>query len=229
MKSIVLDAGPIISLAINNMLQILEPLKKKFNGSFYITDSVKRELVDRPFEIKKFKFEAIQIQKLIDDRTIEVINDSEIAQKTPSLLNTANQIFKAYNNYIKIVHFAEMSVIIAASKLNSNAIVVDEKTTRLLIENSKVVADILSRTLHTHISINESNLKEFRNLTRGIQVIRSAELVTVAYEYGILDKYLTSIPDPRRNLLDGLLWGVKINGCAVSKEEIGQIIKMEIK
>ena len=66
MKSLVFDAGPVISLATNSLLFILEPLKKEFNGKFYITESVKSELVDRPFEIKKFKFEAIQVEKLIE-------------------------------------------------------------------------------------------------------------------------------------------------------------------
>ena len=61
MKSLIFDAGPIISLATNNLLWILEPLKNKFDGKFYLTDAVKRELVDRPLETKKFKFEAIQV------------------------------------------------------------------------------------------------------------------------------------------------------------------------
>lgn len=70
MKSIIFDAGPIISLATNNLLWILKPLKKYFNGKFYITDAVKRELVDKPFETKKFKFEAIQVEKLIEEGVI---------------------------------------------------------------------------------------------------------------------------------------------------------------
>ena len=151
MKSLVFDAGPIISLAINNLLFILEPLKNVFNGSFLITDSVRRELVDKPLEIKKFKFEAIQVQKLIDDKIIEVIDDKEIIEKSQILLNKANEIYKAYNNYIKIVHFAEMSVIAAALKLNSSAIGVDEKTTRLLMEDPKIIAEILRRNLQTPI------------------------------------------------------------------------------
>ena len=55
------------------------------------------------------------------------------------------------------------------------------------------------------------------------------ELVTVAYELGILDSYITKIPDARKNLLEGVLWGVKLNGCAVSKDEIEQIVNLESK
>ena len=53
MKTLVFDAGPVISLDVTGLLWAIEPLKKRFNGKFYITNSVKKELVDRPFEIKK--------------------------------------------------------------------------------------------------------------------------------------------------------------------------------
>ena len=43
MRSIIFDTGPIISLVTNNMLWLLEPLKKQFKGEFYITKSVKKE------------------------------------------------------------------------------------------------------------------------------------------------------------------------------------------
>lgn len=229
MKSLVFDAGPVISLATNNLLWILEPLKKRFNGKFYVTEAVKRELVDRPLEIKKFKFEAIQVERLVEEGILEIVDSGFIREKTPGLLNTANEIFKAYNNCIRIVHYAEMSVIAAAISLGSDAIALDEKTTRHLIENPKNVAEILRKTLHTPIYINENNLKEFKNTVKGVKTIRSIELVAIAYEQGLLDNYITNMPDARKNLLESVLWGVKLNGCAVSKGEIEQIIKIETK
>lgn len=229
MKSLIFDAGPIISLATNNLLWILEPLKKKFNGKFYLTEAVKFELVDKPLETKKFKFEAIQVERLIESETLEIVDNSFIRQETPILLSTANEIFKAYNNYIKIVHFAEISVIAAAVNLNADAVVLDEKTTRFLIENPKMVLEILRKTLHTSVSINENNLSTFKNTVKNIKTIRSTELVAIAYEQGLLNEYITKIPDARKNLLESVLWGVKLNGCAVSKEEIEQILKVETK
>lgn len=230
MKSLIFDAGPIISLATENLLWILEPLKREFNGKFCITDAVKREIVDRPLETKKFKFEAIQVEMLIENGVLEVIDNNFIQENTPKFLNLANQIFRGYDNYyIKIVHFAEMSVIAAALSLNSDAIAIDEKTTRFLIENPKMIADILKSTLHTSIGINEKNLRELRNSLRNIRIIRSVELVTVAFEHGILNDYITKMPDAKRNLLESVLWGVKLNGCAVSREEIEQIVRIEAR
>ena len=229
MKSLVFDAGPIISLATNNLLWLLDPLKKKFNGSFYLTDAVKRELVDRPLETKKFKFEAIQVEKLIESGVLEIIDNQFIKEHTPKLLNTANEIFKAFNSCIKIVHFAEMSALAAAINLGSEAVILDEKITRLLIENPRMIVEILRDNLHTSISLNENNLKEFKNTVKNIRTVRSFELVTVAYEQGMLDSFVTKIPDAKKNLLESVLWGVKLNGCAVSKSEIEQIIAMETR
>ncbi|HLC62677.1 MAG TPA: hypothetical protein VJI52_06700 [Candidatus Nanoarchaeia archaeon] len=229
MKSIIFDAGPIISLATNNLLFILPPLKKQFSGKFYLTSSVKKELVDRPFEIKKFKFEAIQIEKLIEDGVLEIIDSDFIRNESPRLLEMANTSFRAFNNNMQLVHFAEMSALAAAITLNADAVVIDEKTTRLMMENPKLLLEILKKTLHTSININESNLREFRSRTKNIRAIRSIELVAVAYEHGILDGYITKIPDAKRNLLESVLWGVKLSGCAVSRDEIAQILRMEAK
>jgi len=229
MKSLIFDAGPVISMAMNNLLWVLEPLKKKFNGKFCITEAVRKELVDRPLETKKFKFEAIQVQKLIENGVFDVVDSNFIREKTPNLLNTANEIFKAYNNYIKIVHYAEISVIAAAVSLNAEAIVIDEKTTRFLMENPRMIVEILKKMLHTPIGINENNLKEFNKATINLKAIRSIEIVAVAYEHGLLDSYITKLPDARKNLLESVLWGVKLNGCAVSKEEIEQIVRIEAK
>ncbi|MBI2661275.1 hypothetical protein HYX09_03325 [Candidatus Woesearchaeota archaeon] len=227
MKSLLFDAGPIISLSTNNLLWMLEPLKREFRGSFCITGAVKSELVDRPLTIRQYKFEAIQVQKLIDEGILEVVDSSMTTQQAARLLGIANRIFKAYDNCISIVQYGEISVIAAAISLNSEAIVIDEKMTRLLIENPKMVAEILKKTLHTSISMDYSSLKEFGKIAGGIRTIRSTELAAIAYEKGFLNDYITNIPNPRRTLLESILWGLKLHGCAVSQEEIDEILRIE--
>ncbi len=229
MKSVVFDSGPIISFDLNNLLWVLEPLKRKFNGKFYITDPVKKELVDRPLEIKKYKFEAIQVEKMIEDNVIEIVNEDFISQDAQKLLSLANQIFMAHGNCIRIVHYAEMSAVAAGISLSSEAVVIDEKTARMIVENPLLLADMLKNTLHTPIRINEKNLKEFRGITKGVKIIRSVELSAVAYELGLLDKYVTRIPQARKNLLESILWGLKLSGCAVSRGEIEDLLRIEMK
>ncbi|HLG25154.1 MAG TPA: hypothetical protein VI564_09555 [Candidatus Nanoarchaeia archaeon] len=229
MKSLIFDTGPIISLTTNNLLWILEPLKEKFAGKFYITEAVKRELIDGPIYIKRFKFEAIQVQRLIDVGVLEVISANYAKEDTLRLLKLSNSIFRAFNHDMTIVHHAEMSVIAAALEMEADAVVIDEKTTRFLIEDPKTVIDILKKSLHTSIAVNESNLKEFNKSVTGTNIIRSVELAALAYEMGFLNDLITKIQNPEKNLLESILWGVKLNGCAVSEDEINQIIDTELK
>ena len=227
MKSIVFDAGPVISLTTNNLLWLLEELKKKYKGEFYLAEAAKRELIDMPLETKKFKFEALQVLRCINEDILKIIQNSELEEETISLINLANNCFNAQGNWLRLVHYADMAGLSACIRLNADAFVVDERTARLLVENPDRLVSILKDTLHTDIKINKDNLEEFRRRTKNIKLIRSVELVAVAYEQGLLNKYLPDIPDAKRTLLESVLWGVKLNGCAVSRDEIDQIIRLE--
>lgn len=225
MKSLVFDTGPIISIVTNNLLWILKPLKKKFKGEFYITQKVKKELIDKPLRSKKFKFEAITILEYIKDGTLKISKQS-VYPKTEILLNLANSIFKTKNKYLHIVSKGEIEALALASRLKSNALVVDERTTRMLIENPNSLSKTLSNKLHTQVTLDKNNLKKFQKELNNINIIRSAELLTIAYELGLLNKYIANSID-KKTLLNSLLWGTKLRGCSISSKEIDTIIKLE--
>ena len=229
MKSIVFDTGPVISLTLNNLLWILEPLKNISNANFYITDSVKKELVDTPLnKTKRFKFEALQVLHYIENKTLEVVSNEQIYGETAKFLEIANNCFTAFGQSMRLVHEAEMSAIALYLQKKADAFVVDERTTRLLVENPKRLHNILNHNLNTKVSENKNRIREFQKLTKDVKIIRSVELVTIAYEKGMLNRYLANTPNPQQTLLESVLWGIKISGCAVSKKEIEQIIREEI-
>lgn len=228
MKCLVFDTGPIITLTLNNLLWILKELKNKFKGNFYISETVKYELVYKPLKTKKFKFEALQVLENIETKVLEPIKNKEIDKLTTKLLYLANNSFIVNGNFLRIVHPAEMSGLAVTIYLNAKAFVVDERTTRLLIENPKQLTNTLQNKFHTKVNVT-NNLNKFREITKGIRLLRSVELVTIAYELGLLDNYLVPIHNNKKILLEALLWGVKLHGCAVSTKEIKQIIKIETK
>lgn len=227
MRSIVFDAGPIISLTTNNLLGLLKTFKQKYKGQFFISEAVKKELIDKPLASKKYKFEALQVLRALENKVIDVFFDSRVKELTDRILTLSNQSFSAYGHWINIIHFAEAESLATALHLNSDALVVDERTIRLLVENPKACLEVLKKTLHTNIEVNEENIFRLQELTKRIKVIRSVELVVIAFEIGLLDKYILHIPNAKRTLLESILWGVKLNGCAVTKREIEQIIKLE--
>ncbi|MFQ5474425.1 MAG: hypothetical protein ACE5DM_01185 [Candidatus Nanoarchaeia archaeon] len=229
MKSIAFDTGPVISLTTNNLLWLLSDLKKEFGGEFLVTDSVEDELISKPLRTKKFKFEALQVKKIISEGILRKFSHDGLNELADSLYQVANSIYSIRGRTVSIVQYAEMEVLAAALLDNSVAIVIDERTTRKLVEDPKALENILKHKLHAKVWLNERMLKRFQSLVKGVRIIRSVELVTIAFEKGLLDKYLPGGSDGRRTLLESILWGVKLHGCSVSHIEIDKIVKLESK
>ncbi|MBT3721369.1 hypothetical protein HN789_07050 [archaeon] len=226
MKALVFDTGPLINLSLNNLLHILKPLKEKFKGEFYITNSVKRECIDRPLTSKKFKFEALQILKLLQEGVIKIYDDPQLKPRTLHLLKMSNNLFKVHDNYIKNVQYAEVEVIVAYQLLNANAVVIDEFVTRMIIENTLLVKDRMERKLHERVFVDKENVDIFKDVVKNVKVIRSLELVSIAYEMGLFEEYYLNIQKPKKTLLEAILWAIKLNGCSSTEEEIKKVLKI---
>jgi hypothetical protein len=212
---------------MNNLLWLLKPLKEKFGGEFYITEAVKKECVDKPLTSKKFKYEAIQVLKLIEEGILKVYDSEKLRTEGMHLLELANSLFKAQGSYVRIVQFAEIEAVVAAKILGADSIVIDEFITRTLIDNPLSAQQRLENRLHMKVDSDKTNLSRFKAEIENIKVIRSVELVTISYELGFFKEYYLNLPTPKRTLLEGLLWGIKLNGCSVSENEINEVIKIE--
>jgi hypothetical protein len=229
MKALIFDAGPIISLTMNNLLWTLEPLKQKFGGEFCITEGVKREVVDKPLSTKQFKLDALQVMREIRKGTIKVLPSARFKSKSERLLNLANDCFYAYDHPVKIVHWGEIETLAACIQENASSIVVDERTLLFLVESPHSVQRLLERKNHTSIHINEEALHQFIESTKNVKTLRSIELIMIAYELGILSDLVNPSKDGKETLLDALFWGLKLQGCALSRIEIQRALKHELR
>ena len=228
-RSLVFDTGPVISLALNNLLSILPELKQHFHGAFLIPPSVKRELVDRPIESIRFKFEALQVLSAIEAGTFTVADPGPYHQQTMALLDTANQVFHSNGNPLLIIHYAEMEALATAVGMRAAAMVVDERTTRMIVENPDKLQELLERKLSTRVTRDKGMLAKFQKMAASVKFLRSTELAVMAYELGLLDRYVLRIPHARRQLLQGMLWGLKLSGCGITPREIDTIVKLELQ
>ena len=222
MKALFFDTGPIITLVMSRMVWILPELKKKYGGKFYITPSVKRELVTRPMDIKRFQFEALQALKLIKDGVLEVYED--VPQKEVARLHAiANSSFKIENKDMEVVQSGEIESVICALKAGAEAMVMDERTMRLFIENNKEMKALLERRFQKTVSVNAEKMKQFSQELGDIQIIRSVELIGVAYRMGLLDSYIPPQKNGREILVEAALWNAKYNGAAVTEDEVEEM------
>lgn len=225
-KAMIFDAGALITISMNGLDKELRALKNIFDGAFLITRQVKKEVIDKPLTIKNFELEALRTKKLLEDKIIELaedygVDDNSITIKTEELMEIANSFFMSPKEPVKLLHIGEASCLALSSILNKknikNVIVIDERTARMLIEKPENLRELLIRKLHTNIRLVKNNFNYFKDF----QVIRSAELIYVAWKRGLVDLKNGTF------LLDALLYAVKSKGCAISHEEIEEIKKIK--
>ncbi|MCK5449618.1 hypothetical protein KAI32_02030 [Candidatus Pacearchaeota archaeon] len=223
MKYLIFDAGPIISLTMNGMLYLVENLKEGFDGEFILTPQVKREVVDRPMKIKKYKLEAIQVNDMIErgvfKMSSEIVSNQKLDVEVKRILKVTGGVLRTVQTgeKIKIIHSGEAACL-AFSKLcgAESVIIIDERTTRMLTEAPQNLKEMMERKLHTPLKAELSLLDELKDF----KFIRSAELLFVAYKKGL-------IPIKKsKDLLDALLYGVKFKGAAISSKEIEEMKKL---
>ncbi len=223
MKYLIFDAGPIISLAMNGMLPVIEKLKEVFPGEFIMTPNVKKEIIDRPMKIKKYKLEAIQVRDMLERGIFKMSTDfipqDKLDKEVKRLIKVTNGVLRTTQTgeKINIIHDGEAACLAFASLCKcDSAIVIDERTTRMLTEAPKSLERMMEKKLHTPIDAQLSLLDELK----GFRFIRSAELLFVAYKKGLIHVKKS------KDLLDALLYSVKFKGCAISSKEIEEMKRL---
>jgi len=224
MKVLILDAGPVINLSINGLLELFEKLSQLGDIKIVITEQVRKEIIDKPLGIPRFELGAIRAEKLMENKILILpeslgISKKEINAKTKEIQSRINNTFKAENKFINIVSEAESSCLalslILTEKKIENIIAIDERTTRMLFEKPENLESLMSKKLHKRVYLAN---QDFRNIGK-FRFIRSPELVYVAYKKG-----LTELKS--KKALEALLYATKFKGSSVSYEEIKQIKKM---
>ena len=225
-KVIVFDSGVLISFSMNGITDLIKKLKGIFRGKFLITREIKKEVIDTPLKIKRFSLEALKLKELLDEGVLELpdsmgISDEEISEKTRAVMETANTSFYGGGRDIHLIDIGESSCIALSKVLTErgikNVMAVDERTTRSLIEEHENQRRFLERKFHVKININHDKV----DLFNGFSVIRSPELVYVAYKKGLVE-----IKD-HGNVLDALLYAMKFKGASISDQEIEEIKKIK--
>ncbi len=214
-KYLIFDSGPLINFAMNGILPVLKKLRKEFNGEFLITKEVKQEIIDTPLNIKKYELEALQLKELFGQGIIKHGNLTmqqidELRNKREEIMNIANTTFYAGTKSIHLLDKGECATLALSIMIKeTNLVVVDERTTRMLCENPENLRKLLQKKLHVNISANKKNYDFFKQF----RIIRSTELAYIAYNKGLVE-----LKD--KKTLEALLYALKYHGCSISEEEI---------
>jgi len=209
------DSSSLISLSDNCILRVLENNKNKF----VVPKRVKMEVFDSPFSTKRFKLRAIQINSFIKRGVIEVIDNPFIYSYAQEITDLANSLLNYKGDYIKIIHQGEAEVIACAKLLKENTVVLDERTTRHLIEDIDKLKKYMESRTGLRLEVNEGAKKKLEKELSGIDVIRSAEIFAYAYEKQVL-------PYNTKDALEAGLYALKFSGCSITDEEIKDYVEL---
>lgn len=231
-KVVVVDSSTIISCAMNCIIWVFEELSRK-GIKFVVPKSVKKEVIDRGLESKRFKYEALRVLAYFTDNVFEVY-DEDIKKETSEILSYANSSFYIKNNPLKILQDADAEVIALAKKINADMILTDERTLRLLLENPSEIKDFLRRKFSTEIKVSESSLLNFKKVAGEMDIARSVELIALACSLDIFNETRTKCEvsgnqNCQKELMEGLLFALKFSGCSVSFEEINDYVNLLLR
>ena len=161
------------------------------------------------------------INRMITQKVLRV----EARIDVKNLMKLVNSIFSSKGKDISILQKGEVEALALVLKSNASAYVVDERTMRLIIEEPLSLKHLLERKLSSNVSVNENKLKQFQKMVGDVKVIRSTELMLVAYEKGVFNKYVKGVG--KKEFIDALLWALRLRGAAISTDEINKLVKLE--
>lgn len=218
---IVFDSGVIISFSETCFMSLLKELKENI-GEFIITKNVKYECIDKVKNIMRFKLSSIRIEQEISMHVFDIYNGDKILDDTTNkIMFLANNLFYVRGKPIRIIQIGEAESLALLSITDASFFAVDERTTRMLIEQPHALLEIFKRKYKTSkIKIDEKKYLRFREIIGNVNPIRSVDLFVYAYK----KKLLSSQFDDKENL-KAALYALKFKGCSVSFDEINEFIE----
>lgn len=221
-RKIVADSSSIISLSDSCLLYLMREINRREGIEFVIPKSVEFESVTRPLEIHRFELNAMRIKKGIDEGWISV---SELNEKSVNFVKEmkikTNSLFFSGNRALEIMHAGELEALALAKEINAVALLVDERTTRMLLEEPFRLKELIQRRQGVKVEAGKDAIAGLESFMPRLPVIRSTELIAFAFEKNLFNtELLADFPS-----LQAALYAVKFKGCAVSGEEIEKYLK----
>ncbi|MBI4399122.1 hypothetical protein HY570_00080, partial [Candidatus Micrarchaeota archaeon] len=167
-NSITCDSSSIISLTDSCLLHVLREVKRYLNGEYVITPAVKYECIDNALRIKQHELSALRLQQSLNRGLFTLAQPRELEQKTQEIMYIVNNVYFVKKKPIKILQKGEVELLALNSILNIHNMLVDERTTRTLIEAPESLRDHLEFEYNHSVEINEANLNKILTMTRGL-------------------------------------------------------------
>lgn len=216
MAVIVCDSSSLISLNEACLLGCLGFLKQRSGAEFLVPPEVFSETVQRPLKTRRHEYSAMRLNHLLQEGTVREVEFPDTGKAADKLLALANEIFWVEGRPLKLIQRGEAECLAAYGRAGAGGLLIDEKTTRLLLESPQTLLEKISGEYENKVKVSEGALEEWKRRTEGMFVLRSSELLTMAVSKGFFAPYRSLA----RQALGAALHAVRNAGCSVSEEEM---------
>ena len=230
MSKMVVDSSTLISCGMNCLLWVFDEFR--YTGTeFLVPKEVEKEVIDRGLRTKKYRFEAIRVAHHFVNETLKT-SKKDLSKQTNKLLNLANSSFYIKNNPLKILEKADAEVAALAIKEKADAILTDERTLRLLIEDPDAMEKMLEHRMHKNVRVDKRKLYSFQKEVGKIRVLRSVDLLAAALTDKIFEptfQRCKKIGISEKDIISGILFALKFSGCSVSFREVNDLTNLVLR
>ena len=218
MTEIICDSSSLISLSESCNVDALRFLKKNCGTRFLIPPAVFYECVAHPLHVKQYAFSAIRLKRLAEEKVLEVFNQPQLANEAKNVLNNSNNFLSFRRTPLKLLQAGEAECLALLKLGVGNALLVDEKTTRLLVEAPEVLLRALKNEYRGELRTDEKHLQEFRRGFENLPILRSTEILSIAFSKGFFSNYAASAP----LAFHSALYLLQQKGCSISSHELDE-------
>ncbi len=217
---IVFDSGVIISFSETCFLSLFKDIKEVI-GEFIITKNVHFECVGKVKHVMRFKLSSVKIEKEINSHVFDVYkSDKQLDEATNKIMYLTNNMFFVRGKPLKIIQIGEAESLALLGLTDASYLAVDERTTRMLVEQPHSLIEIFKRKYKTNkVNFDEQKYIKFVELIGNVNAIRSVDLLFFAFKKNLLSNVFND-----KESLKGALYAMKFKGCSVSFEEINELI-----
>ena len=217
MKKVIFDSSALISLSSSCLFNGVGRMFESDGIRGIISSGVELESIINPMRVKRLELNAVRIRHGIEEGWLELVRlDEKDQSEVEKIMQKANHSLYSARGNLSLLQLGEVEALLLAEKLGAKVVAVDERTTRMLIEEPEKLRQLISSRRHTGIQKDSSMVRELDERFGGLSFVRSSELVALAFEKGFLLEEIGS----GKKALEAALYSLKYMGCALSSSEI---------
>ncbi len=222
MGVIICDSSSLISLSQTCNLDCLSYLTKKTSARFFITPAVEKEIVINPMNFTEHAFSAVRLKSKLSDGTLKVVAINAKAD-FDRLNDLSNNLFSVNGKSLRIMHAGELECLAVYKKIGAAGSAIDEKTARLLVESPEKLLESLKAEYHSKVQVNTEAAAKLGEILGGIKVIRSTEILAMAFEKGFFTQY----GELEENAFHAAVHAARNAGCSITGKELTEYERMK--